>query len=69
MAEKYATQRLDHLGIVAGICQEIGLAEHIDRVLGPTERRVSQHFSPGLCREFPALPPGRRVPPGCTRPR
>ncbi|MBC7227322.1 MAG: IS1634 family transposase [Thermoflexales bacterium] len=41
MAEGYATQRLDHLGIVAGICQEIGLAEQIDRIVGPTERQVS----------------------------
>ncbi|MCR4407379.1 MAG: IS1634 family transposase [Anaerolineae bacterium] len=40
MAE-YATQRLDHLGIVAGICREIGLAEQIDRIVGPTERQVS----------------------------
>ncbi len=41
MAEEYTTQRLDHLGIVAGICQEIGLAEQIDRIVGPTERQVS----------------------------
>ena len=41
MAEGYATQRLDHLGIVAGICQEIGLAEQIDRIVGPTGRQVS----------------------------
>lgn len=41
MAEGYATQRLDHLGIVAGICQEIGLAERIDRIVGPTGRQVS----------------------------
>jgi len=41
MAEGYTTQRLDHLGIVAGICREIGLAEQIDRIVGPTERQVS----------------------------
>ncbi len=41
MAAEYTTQRLDHLGIVAGICQEIGLAEQIDRIVGPTERQVS----------------------------
>lgn len=42
MAEvKYTTQRLDHLGIVAGICQEMGLAEQIDRLIGPTNRQVS----------------------------
>jgi transposase len=41
VAAEYTTQRLDHLGIVAGICQEIGLAEQIDRIVGPTERQVS----------------------------
>ncbi len=41
MAAEYTTQRLDHLGIVAGICQEIGLAEPIDRIVGLTERQVS----------------------------
>jgi hypothetical protein len=25
-AESYMNERLDHLGIVAGVCQEIGLA-------------------------------------------
>ncbi len=37
----YTTQRLDHLGIVAGVCQEIKLAEQVDRLVGPTERQVS----------------------------
>jgi transposase len=37
----YNTQRLDHLGIVAGICQQIGLIEQIDRYVGVTERKVS----------------------------
>jgi transposase len=42
MAETtYVTQRLDHLGIVAGICQEIELAGQIDRMIGPTDRQVS----------------------------
>jgi hypothetical protein len=27
----YETQRIDHLGIVAGVCQEISLIEQIDR--------------------------------------
>jgi transposase len=35
------TERLDHLGIVAGVCREIGLIEEIDRIVGPTERKVS----------------------------
>jgi hypothetical protein len=37
----YSTQRLDHLGIVAGICQQIGLIEQIDRYVGVSERKVS----------------------------
>lgn len=37
----YKTQRIDHLGIVAGICQEIGLIEEIDRQVGPSEQKVS----------------------------
>jgi transposase len=28
--EEYVNERLDHLGIVAGVCQEIGLAEWLD---------------------------------------
>lgn len=39
--ETYSTQRLDHLGIVAGICQQIGLVEQIDTYIGATERKVS----------------------------
>jgi transposase len=39
--ESYSTQRLDHLGIVAGICQQIGLIEQIDTYVGATGRKVS----------------------------
>jgi len=39
--ETYSTQRLDHLGIVAGVCQQIGLVEQIDTHVGATERKVS----------------------------
>jgi transposase len=39
--QRYETQRIDHLGIVAGVCQEIGLVEQIDRQVGPVERKVS----------------------------
>lgn len=39
--ESYSTQRLDHLGIVAGICQQIGLVEQIDTYVGATGRKVS----------------------------
>src|SRR5262245_56076586 len=34
-------ERVDHLGIVAGICREIGLAEYLDAVAGPTQQQVS----------------------------
>jgi transposase len=35
----YTSKRLDHLGLVAGFCQEIDLAATIDKVLGTSERR------------------------------
>jgi transposase len=38
---RYETQRIDHLGIVAGICREIGLIEEIDRQVAPNEQKVS----------------------------
>lgn len=34
-------ERLDHLGIVAGICREIGLAEYLDALAGPSGQQVS----------------------------
>jgi transposase len=37
----YSTQSLDHLGIVAGICRQIGLIEQIDACVGTTGRKVS----------------------------
>lgn len=37
----YETQRIDHLGIVAGFCQEIGLIEEIYQRVGPSEQKVS----------------------------
>jgi transposase len=38
---KYQTDRIDHHGIVAGICQEIRLIEEIDRQVGSSEQKVS----------------------------
>lgn len=38
-AAAYTTKRLDHLGLVAGFCQEIDLAAIIDKALGTSERR------------------------------
>jgi formate/nitrite transporter FocA (FNT family) len=34
-------ERLDHLGIVAGVCQEMGLVEYFDRLDEQTHARVS----------------------------
>src|SRR5262249_52699479 len=34
-------ERLDHVGIVAGICREIGLAEYLDALAGPSQQQVS----------------------------
>jgi transposase len=34
-------ERLDHLGIVAGICREIELAEYLDGLAGPSQQQVS----------------------------
>ena len=39
--QRFETKRIDHLGIVAGICHEIGLIEAIDQAVGPSERKVS----------------------------
>jgi transposase len=37
----YSTQRLDHLGILAGICHQIDLVGQIDRAVGPQERDLT----------------------------
>jgi hypothetical protein len=34
-------ERLDHLGIVAGVCREIGLAAKQDALAGPSQQQVS----------------------------
>ncbi len=43
MAEQttYHSERLDHLGIVAGICHEIELIERVDALVGEDDRKVS----------------------------
>jgi transposase len=38
--QSFETKRIDHLGIVAGICHEIGLIEITDQAVGPSERKV-----------------------------
>ncbi len=37
----YRTERLDHLGIVAGVCREAGIAEWLDEHAGDQRRSVS----------------------------
>jgi transposase len=39
--QSFETKRIDHLGIVAGICKEIELIETIDGAVGRSERKVS----------------------------
>lgn len=41
MAAPYVNERLDHLGIVAGVCREIGLASWLDRQDPHSHERVS----------------------------
>jgi transposase len=38
---EYQTERLDHLGIVAGVCREVGIAEWLDERVGESRRDVS----------------------------
>ncbi len=38
---RYETQRIDHLGLVAGICRKIGLVEEVDQRVGQGDRKVS----------------------------
>ena len=35
----YSSKNLDHLGIVATVCKEIGLADEIDRIVGVDSRQ------------------------------
>jgi transposase len=37
----YETQRIDHLGIVSGVCREIGLIEQVNAQVKAKERKVS----------------------------
>ena len=39
--ESSVNERLDHLGVVAGVCEEIGLAAHLDRLASETNHYVS----------------------------
>src|ERR1700739_1787439 len=37
----FSVERLDHLGMVAGVCQEMGLVEYFDRLDERVHERVS----------------------------
>ena len=39
--ETYTTQDLGHLGLVAGMCHELRIAETLDQLLPPTEKQIS----------------------------
>ena len=39
--EEYVNERLDHLGIVAAVCREIGLAEWLDAQEPENRQQVS----------------------------
>lgn len=41
LEESYFNERLDHLGIVAGVCQEIGLATWLDAQKPGSRQQVS----------------------------
>jgi len=41
LEESYLNERLDHLGIVAGVCQEIGLASWLDAQEPENRHQVS----------------------------
>lgn len=38
---EYQTERLDHLGIVAGVCREAGIAEWLDKQAGERSYQVT----------------------------
>jgi hypothetical protein len=52
--ERYRNERLDHLGIVAGVCQEIGLAAWLD-AQDPGKGNLSQHQALSLIYRYLAL--------------
>lgn len=38
--EEYTSKDLDHLGLVAGMCRELGLAQIIDEIIPPDSRAI-----------------------------
>ena len=41
MTDTYSIKSLEHLGLVAGICDHIGLVGKIDEVVGQKKREIS----------------------------
>lgn len=35
----YVSKNIDHLGIVAGVCKEIGLVEEVDKIVGVGDKQ------------------------------
>lgn len=42
--QEVVSHPLDHLGLIAGVCEELGIADKIDKLIGVHEKR---HVSPG----------------------
>ena len=40
-AMDFTSKTLDHLGIVSAVCQEINLADEIDRIVGVERQKVT----------------------------
>src|ERR1700686_3709506 len=45
--DSYVNGRLDHLGVLACVCEEIGLAAYLDRLGGETNQHVSMGTATG----------------------
>ena len=41
MNAQFSSRRLDHLGLVAGVCHDLELISTLDEVIGPTKRTIS----------------------------
>ncbi|HID28174.1 MAG TPA: DUF4277 domain-containing protein [Methanosarcinales archaeon] len=37
---KYRSKNIDNLGIIAGVCKEIGLVEEIDKIVGVKDKQM-----------------------------
>jgi hypothetical protein len=53
MPETYTTTRLDHLGLVAAMCDELDLAGHIDARIVQESKTTSNATSPSAWQPKP----------------